>query len=185
MNKKVVFLPYDMDTALGINNEGALVFGYSLEYGDRDGDRVVYNDQITLPNGDKMQSVLWVNMRDMFSDELKSMYQSLRSSGALSYDAVESAFEEHQAKWPEAVFNEDAFFKYIQPLIDDKDETYLSMLLGNKAEQRKWWLYNRFKYIDSKYNCGDARTDYIQLRAYAISNITLTPYAVIYATIKW
>lgn len=28
--KKVVFLPYDMDTAIGINNEGALVFSYTL-----------------------------------------------------------------------------------------------------------------------------------------------------------
>ena len=26
MRKKIVFLPYDMDTAIGINNEGALVF---------------------------------------------------------------------------------------------------------------------------------------------------------------
>ena len=25
------------------------------------------------------------------------------------------------------------------------------MLQGSKAEQRKWWLYNRFRYIDSKY----------------------------------
>ncbi len=28
MKKKIVFLPYDMDTAIGINNEGALVFSY-------------------------------------------------------------------------------------------------------------------------------------------------------------
>ena len=26
MKKKIVFLPYDFDTAIGINNEGALVF---------------------------------------------------------------------------------------------------------------------------------------------------------------
>ena len=31
MKKKIVFLPYDFDTAIGINNEGALVFGYDLE----------------------------------------------------------------------------------------------------------------------------------------------------------
>ena len=31
MKKKVVWLPYDMDTAAGTNNEGALVFGYELE----------------------------------------------------------------------------------------------------------------------------------------------------------
>ena len=31
MKKKIVFLPYDFDTAAGTNNEGALVFSYNLE----------------------------------------------------------------------------------------------------------------------------------------------------------
>ena len=31
MRKKMVFLPYDFDTAIGTNNEGALVFDYTLE----------------------------------------------------------------------------------------------------------------------------------------------------------
>ena len=31
MRKKNVFLPYDFDTAIGINNEGSLVFSYNLE----------------------------------------------------------------------------------------------------------------------------------------------------------
>ncbi len=59
------------------------------------------------------------------------------------------------------------------------------MLQGSKAEQRKWWLYNRFKYIDSKYNAGDSLTDVITLRGYAKSNITITPYADVYATVKY
>ena len=176
MNKKVVFLPYDMDTAIGINNEGALVFGYNLEDTDQVDGADVYNGQ---------NSVLWCNLRDCFGPELKAMYQQLRSTGGISYATVEQMFEEHQAKWPEAIFNEDAFFKYIQPLIDDGDETYLSMLQGSKAEQRKWWLYNRFRYLDSKYNAGDSLSDYVQLRGYALSDITLTPYADIYATIRW
>ena len=176
MNKKVVFLPYDMDTAIGINNEGALVFSYNLEDTDQVGNADVFNGQ---------QSVLWCNLRDMFGTELREMYQQLRSTGALSYEKVERMFEEHQAKWPEAIFNEDAFFKYIQPLIDDNDRSYLSMLQGSKAEQRKWWLYNRFKYMDSKFNCGDALTDFVQLRGYAKSSITITPYADIYIGIKW
>lgn len=176
MNKKVVFLPYDFDTALGINNEGALVFGYNLEDTDQVGGEDVYNGQ---------QSVLWCNLRDMFKTELQAMYRELRSSGNISYAKVEKAFEDHQGKWPEAVFNEDAYFKYILPLIDDNNATYLSMLLGSKTEQRKWWMYNRFRYLDSKYNCGDAQTDYIQLRGYSKSNITITPYADIYVTIKW
>lgn len=175
--KKVVFLPYDFDTAIGINNEGALAFSYNLE------------DIDTLQSGadvfNGQQSVLWKNLRAAFFDEIKAMYQSLRSSGALSYSRVEQMFEAHQDKWPEAIFNEDAFFKYLQPLIDDGSGAYLSMLQGSKAEQRKWWLYNRFKYIDSKYNAGDALTDVIQLRGYAKANMTITPYADIYPAVKF
>lgn len=175
--KKVVFLPYDFDTAIGINNEGALVFSYNLEDIDNlAGGADVYNGQ---------QSVLWKNMRAAFFDEIKTMYQNLRSTGALSYEKVEAMFEEHQDKWPEAIFNEDAYFKYLQPLIDDGSGAYLSMLQGSKAEQRKWWLYNRFRYIDSKYNAGDALSDVIQLRGYAKADITVTPYADIYPSVKY
>ena len=46
-------------------------------------------------------------------------------------------------------------------------------------------MWNRFKYIDSKYNAGDSLTDVITLRGYAKSNITVTPYADIYATVKY
>lgn len=112
------------------------------------------------------------------------MYQNLRASGALSYDKVEEAFEEHQGKWAEAIFNEDSYFKYIEPFVKD-NQNYLYMLQGSKAEQRKWWLYNRFRYIDSKYVAGDARNDSIFLRPYAVSDITVTPYADIYATVAW
>lgn len=175
--KKIVFLPYDMDTAIGINNEGALVFSYNLEDIDQtEGGADVYNGQ---------QSVLWKNIRAAFGPELQAMYQQLRSTGALSYNLTEQMFEEHQDKWPEAVFNEDAFYKYIQPLIDDNNASYLSMAQGSKEEQRKWWLYNRFRYIDSKYNAGDALTDVITLRGYAKNNIMITPYADVYASVKY
>ena len=177
IKKKIVFLPYDFDTAIGINNEGALVFSYNLEDIDQtEGGADIFNGQ---------QSVLWKNMRAAFFDEMKAMYQTLRSTGALSYDKVERMFEEHQAKWPEAVFNEDAWFKYLAPLVEKGNASYLSMLQGSKAEQRKWWLYNRFRYIDSKYNAGDALTDVITVRGYAKSNITVTPYADVYASIKY
>ena len=44
------------------------------------------------------------------------MYQQIRSGRTLSYDEVERRFEDHQAKWPEAVWLEDETFKYITPL---------------------------------------------------------------------
>lgn len=177
MRKKIVFLPYDFDTALGINNEGALVFDYALEDTDHiEGGANVYNGQ---------DSVVWNNIRDAFGSELASMYQTLRSQGKLSYSAVEKAFEGHQDKWSEAIFNEDAWFKYIEPLTKEGTGAYLEMLQGSKKEQRKWWLYNRFRYIDSKYNAGDALVDVIQLRGYAKANITVIPYADIYPTVKY
>ena len=183
LKKKVVWLPYDMDTAIGINNSGELVFDYSLEDEDvisgsgtgDDDDDYVYNGH---------DSVIWNNLKRAFASEIRSMYQSLRSSGALSYGKVEQMFEEHQSAWPEAIFNEDAWFKYILPFVEENQD-YLYMLQGSKAEQRKWWLYNRFRYIDSKYNAGDALSDYIYLRGYAVSDITITPYADIYPTVLW
>lgn len=170
-------LPYDFDTAIGINNEGALVFPYNLEDIDHtESGADIYNGQ---------QSVLWINVRAAFFEDIKAMYQKLRSNGTLSFAVTEQRFEEHQAKWPEAVFNEDAYFKYLQPLIEQNTASYLTMLQGSKAEQRKWWLYNRFRYLDSKYNAGDALTDVVTLRGYAKDDITVTPYADIYATVKY
>ena len=176
MNKKLVFLPYDFDTALGIDNVGQLTFDYRVEDTDIIEDAEAFHGQ---------SSVLWKNIRDAFQPELTSMYQTLRSTGAITYDKVEQSFEEHQSKWPEAIFNEDAYFKYLQPLIEDNDASYLEMLLGSKKEQRKWWLYNRFRYIDSKYNAGDNQTDYVTLRIYAKADMTITPYADIYPSVKF
>ena len=91
-------------------------------------------------------------------------------------------FEDHQSVWSEALFNEDSYYKYILPLIEENEDR-LVMCLGSKAEQRKWWLYNRFKYIDSKYNAGDASADSVSMRSYyppsqgETFGITVTPYA--------
>ena len=173
---KWLILPYDYDTAIGINNEGELKFGYELEDTDLINGNNVFNGQ---------DSVLYVNMRLAFADEIMEMYKTLRTGDLFSYDEIERRFEEHQGVWGEAVFNEDAKFKYIDPLVNEGNKTYLPMLQGSKAEQRKWWLYNRFRYLDSKYNAGDALEDYIMLRSYAVDDIEVTPYADIYATAKF
>lgn len=183
---KLFSLPYDFDTANGINNEGSLVFSYNLEDIDKQPSGAdVYNGQ---------QSVLWKNIRAAFYPELSAMYNELRSKGKFNYNYIETAFENHQSKWPENLFNEDAQFKYIDPLIVgtpnsqgviEKTDAYLEMLQGSKTEQRKWWLYNRFKYLDSKYVAGDAASDVIQLRGYDKADIAVTPFNDIYVDIKY
>lgn len=176
VESKWCVLPYDMDTALGTNNEGLLVFDYNLEDIDTINGSNVYNGQ---------DSVLYINIRDAFGAEIEDMYKQLRSSDLLSYDIVAKRFADHQALWPEAIFNEDAYFKYIQPLIDNGEATYLSMCQGSKKSQREWWLYNRFRYLDSKYTCGDALTSTITLRAYQKSDFEIIPYADIYPCVAF
>ena len=181
--RKATAQPYDMDTAMGTNNEGSLTYGYSYEDTDHIGTADIFNAQ---------DSVLWCNVRDAYPTEIRQMYQSLRSGGVLTYDVIEQRFEDHQAKWPEAVWIEDARFKYLEPLTNPdtargKTATamYLPMLQGSKKQQRRWWLTNRIRYMDSKWHAGDAVLTPIQLRAYAKGNITVTPYFDIYPSVRY
>lgn len=181
-NGKWCWLPYDMDTALGINNMGALTFGYSLEDIDLEGGVPVFNGQ---------NSVLWKNLRATRYEDIKNMYRQLKNSGALTYEDVVERFENHQSKWPEAIFNEDAYYKYIQPTLEGG--AYLDMLQGSKSTQRKWWLYNRFQYMDSKYGyqvdsetaTNADRSHAIQVRGYNKATIDVTLYADAYATVDF
>lgn len=167
---KWLILPYDYDTAIGINNSGELKFGYWLEHEDG-----VFNDE------EEGGSVLYNNIGLAFSQEIKKTYQKLRENPAFCYSAVEKRFADHQKVWGEAIFNEDAHFKYIEPLIDEGRDD-LPKLQGSKASQRQWWLYNRFRYLDSKYNTGDALNDIIFMYAYVKDDVEVSPYADIYAT---
>lgn len=94
ITRKVVFEPYDMDTAMGTNNSGVLKFGYyhldtdtvsSIISGGDEGssDAPVYNAQ---------DSVLWTNFRDAFRAEYVAMYRELRT-GAWTYDVIENMYE--------------------------------------------------------------------------------------------
>ena len=179
---KWCWLPYDMDTALGIDNSGRLVFSYNLEDIDKIGDNTVYNGQ---------ESVIWTNLRKCFYKELEKYYkETIRINDAFNYDSIEKRFEDHQSKWPVALWNEDAYYKYIEPLLQTGYTEGLPKLQGAKTQQRKWWLYNRFRYIDSKYNTGLAESSFITFRAYRNNNgdkavFELTPYADIYLRVSF
>ena len=178
MDRRAVFEPYDMDTALGTNNSGVLMFSPYLEDTDTVDSVISGGDSggSNAPVYNAQDSVFWNNLRDAFRGELTQMYRNLRT-GAWAYDAIEKRFEDHQAYWPEAIFNEDAYVKYITPLVDPvtvdeetgkliRTDRYLTMLQGSKKEQRKWWLYNRFRYMDGKYDTGNASANVINLRLF-------------------
>ncbi len=178
------FIFYDNDTIAGINNEGLIAFGYGIEYHDKEGTLDVFNGE---------QSVLWNNVEVAFADELAEMYREMRTH--LSYMSVLSVLNGEQSdKWCEAIYNADGRFKYVDPLIEDGNGSYLYACQGSRAEHRKWWLYNRFLYMDSKYNAGDFLTDYATMRLYTPqsyagvepdANFTIVPFADQYVRVKF
>lgn len=167
-----IVLFYDADSSCGTDNKGNLAFDYYLEDIDyTEGGDPVYNGQ---------NSVLFKNIRATRYDKVMEMYQHLRTSKQVSYEVVNDKFEAHQSKWPEAIFNEDMHTKCLEPLILDGDGLYLPMLQGKKEQWMKWWLYNRFRYLDSKYITGTSMTNRITIRAHQKANVFLTSYVNMY-----
>lgn len=175
-----LILFYDADSSLGTDNKGNLAFDYYLEDIDyTEAGEPVFNGQ---------NSVLWANLRKTYYDEITAEYKRLRTelrgdgsgNALLSYDVANGYFEDHQGKWPEAIFNEDGYKKSLEPMIVAGDGLYLPMLQGKKEQHRKWWLYNRFRYLDSKYCTGTSMTNRIMIRAHAKANVSLTAYVNMY-----
>lgn len=180
-----MMLFYDADSSLGTDNKGNLAFDYYLEDIDyTDAGEPVYNGQ---------NSVLWKNIRAGFygkiTDEYKRLRTTIREDGTgrplISYDVVNDKFEAHQSIWSEAIYNEDGYRKCIEPLVLNGDTTYLGMLQGKKEQHRKWWLYNRFRYLDSKYVTGSSMDTRILIRAHAKGNVTLTAYVNMYGHVYY
>jgi hypothetical protein len=158
---KWYFIFYDNDTCLGINNEGANVFGYNIEDADTLGDGHVWNG---------WDSELWKLVKTAYAGVLATMYRNMRQSGAISYNSAIAVLNGEQAsKWCEVVYNMDGQYKYIQPLIESGNGTYLYALQGSRTDHRIWWLSNRFFYMDSKYNAGDFLNDFVTMRLYTPS----------------
>lgn len=196
--RKATFQPYDMDTAAGTNNSGVLMFGYALEDTDTVSSIISGGDDggKEAPVFNAQDSVLWNNFRDCFRSEITQMYRSLRTSRALDYKDIMQRRHDHQSYWPEAMYNEDQYEKHLVPLIDPVtvDETtgqlvrtdrYLTMVQGSKEEQFKWWLYNRFRYSDSKYVTGDAVNNIISMRVFNSGTLTLTPAIDLYVGVSF
>lgn len=174
--------PYDMDSALGINNEGELVYSYHLEDTGEDGK--VYTGQ---------ESVLWNNFRDCFQSEIAAMYVELRGqhgttngSKPFSFEALSQKMNAHQSMWPETIWNIDQQIKYLNPFYASNGEVdHLAMAQGDKRAQRNFWMFNGFKYRDSKYSAGDALENYILFRLNGPGEFNIVPYSHIYARVKF
>lgn len=169
------WLYYDGDSILGINNKGALAFSPFL----LDTDFTEAGDPVF--NG--AAHVFWTNLRLCFWDEIEDMYQEWRTQDLLSFEIMRNEFDEHQAKWPEAIFNEDMYKKCLEAWIEDGDGSYLPMLQGKKELQRAWWLFFRFRFMDSLFVTGTSMENRIIIRCHEQSNVSLRSIVPIFGNV--
>lgn len=98
-------------------------------------------------------SELWKLVEEAFADDIREMYYTMRQRGIFSYDKMIDCLYTRQAeKWSEAIYNEDGYFKYEQPLIEGyldysqshenpqivKTGAYLYALQGSRELYGKW-----------------------------------------------
>ena len=154
---------YDIDTQLGLNNSGALLWDYPED--------ATLNGTYSTPN-----SVLWTNLYNNYFADLADKYQELRSGSALkSADSIESWYSckpelthspAMRGARPLVALNLDQYVKYIDIITNeyisapgvtatDSKGEYLRDLQGDRSLSRKLLLRNRLYYEDSWWQKGD------------------------------
>ena len=170
---------YDMDTALGINNNGQMVFSAGVEDIDKDASGWIYNEA---------ESVIWRRVRENMYNQLAALYINLKGDCFNAENLIEE-FDRLQAQFPEELWRADFERKYYRPFRDLNETTYLNdMANGRKKYQRRQFERNMAIYINSKYqrNGSYLENDLISFRpqftwtAGRDTRIIIKPYSTMY-----
>ena len=170
---------YDMDTALGINNNGQMVFNAGIEDIDKDASGWIYNEA---------ESVIWRRVRENMYNQLAALYVNLKGDCFNAENLIQE-FDRLQAQFPEELWRADFERKYYRPFRDLNETTYLNdMANGRKKYQRRQFERNMAIYINSKYqrNGSYIENDLISFRPQFTwtegrdTKITIKPYSTMY-----
>lgn len=145
---------YDNDTAIGINNNGELIFPYGREDTD-------YNIDGNPSSGyvfNGATSTFWCRLRDSLSAEITSTFNSVEAE-CFSATNLINQFDSFQECFPEEIWRLDTQRKYIRTFtgesIDNSkpksDVQYLrDMMQGRKKYQRRQWMRDQEMYFGTK-----------------------------------
>lgn len=171
---------YDFDTALGINNLGALV----IPYGKEDTDYYVRNNPASDYIYRAANSTFFCRLRDLFSDEMKTLFNTLDEQDAWSADSLIRQWDDSQSQFPEELWRIDIERKYLRTYLNtSKDhsipkgsvDTFISKLNGKKKYQRRMFERNQELYISTKYFGHIAQQDRIFMRFNNPMDVAVTP----------
>ena len=167
---------YDFDTSMGINNVGAL----SLSYGYIDTDHIGHNERAGYVYN-AYDSAFWDLIRLAFPEENADLYLELETSGCWDMNAFANLCDEYQSKFCEALWAEDFRRKYINPLINLSNDTFLDMGQGPKALQRRNFLMFQEAFISSFFVSNFCKDHQAFFRSYGTADkMVITPYSDMY-----
>ena len=187
---------YDNDTSLGLNNYGKQLYRYGLEDIDFDATGTEVFRQ--------SDSTFFCRIRDLFSAELKKMYQDLESKDAWNASTLISESDTWQEQFPEELWRVDIERKYIRTytksfINGSGDKQFLTnMSNGRMKYHRRNWERSQEAYMASKYqttaamsesahanfrvNRFDSTEDLVVKPNYQLE---LTPYSYIYLNVYY
>ena len=158
---------YDMDTAIGLDNTGALKYDVDIE---------VNPDQFNTAD-----SVLWSRIRDLFSADITAEYLLMRNNNLTLDKIYECLFTNQIEKISESQYNFTTQKRYL-----DTGE-YIMMSNGNRYYGIKRWLKERLIYCDTLFGYSATTSKYITLRSGIEGSVYLDiqTYYPMYITVEW
>ena len=136
-------------------------------YGYEDTD---YEDGTTQEVFRESDSTFFCRIRDLFSEELKTMYNNLESDNAWHAEGLINQFDTWQSEFPEELWRVDIERKYLRTYNSSfingaGDHQFLrDMAHGKKKYQRRQFERNQEKYMASKYQSTLAASDNMVMR---------------------
>ena len=159
---------YDMDTAIGLDNTGALTFDVDIEV-----EKGIFNTS---------SSQLWTKIRRVFEAELRQEYANMRNELFTVKNIMKYLYDYQIAKIPEVYYNEASQVRYL-----DFGNQYLYALHGSREFQIERWIKERLLYVDTLMGFDASTADYITVRGDMDGEVYLDiqTYSPMYLTVKW
>ena len=184
---------YDCDSSMSLNNFGNSVYRHGYEDTD-------CMDGTTEEVFRESDSTFFCRVRDLFADELKTMYNTLESKNAWHAESFLNEIETWQRQFPEELWRLDCQRKYIRTVNESHigqagDPQYIkNMAQGRMLYAVKQWERAQEAYMASKYQSSLAASDNVVLRCTVPTGnlvitpdykLKLTPYDYIYLNVKY
>lgn len=132
---------YDMDSMLGIDNQGKRNRDVDLEIDDK--------DEVGGYHFNTSQSLLWVLTRNAFKEEIKTRYKELRQLQFFSYETASKYYmRDFMDKIPKRDYNRDAMHKYLN-ISKSERASYLEICGGDRRTYVSRWIKKRLIFMDS------------------------------------